>query len=220
MNIAQNVVHEVNEVDKTLQLLGITSQQLREIVSKGQMIRATVTNNHPQTAAGTFVYHETVRAKRDILMACGWTSHTVNNCELTAHPGKNITISVSGGNKETGNQYGTPQTKNPKGSQTELLVVENSNQLDMFSPNNEQQEDKLDDTTCQNWMLLYYPDFQNNEVRLELSLPTSIGRNGKVNNWRLRLILEPIQLDPESDATYEPDYAPEPDIQIERKGQD
>ena len=216
----KKVIHNSNEVDSVLEFIGVTTQQIKEIVSKGQMIRNTVTPNHPITAAGTFAYHEMVKAIRDALIPMGWTRQTVNNCELTAHPVKNITISVSGGNKETGNQFGIPETKNPKGSQTELLVIENSYQDDMFTPKNELTAGKFDQVACQNWILLYHHDPQNNEVRIELSLPTSIGRNGKINGWHLRLIIDPIQLNPEVNTIFKPDYAPEPEIQIERRVQE
>ena len=216
----KKVIHEVNAVDSVLETIGITTKQIQEIVSKGQMIRNTVTLNHPKTAAGTFAYHEMVKAIRDALLPLGWTRQTVNNCELTAHPVKNINISVSGGDEQTGNQYGIPETKNPKGSQTELLVVENANQYDMFTPSNELAPDNFNTIICQNWILLYHHDNRKNEVRIELSLPISIGRSGKINGWHLRLIIEPIQLSPEEITIYKPDYAPEPEIKIERRGQE
>lgn len=220
MALVKKVIHDADEVSSVLEMIGVTANQLREIVSKGQMIRNTVTPNHPITAAGTFAYHETVKAKRDTLLPLGWTRQTVNNCELTAHPVKNITISVSGGNGETGNQYGIPETKNPKGSQTELLVIENSYQDDMFAPKNDLAAGRFDEIVCQNWILLYHHDPLRNEVRIELALPTSIGRNGKINGWHLRLIIDPIQLNPEPDAIYKPDYAPESEIRITRRGQE
>jgi len=218
MNTAKNVIIDAYEVESYLEKYGISTQILRRIVSEGQMIRNTVTENHPVTAAGTLPYHETVKAKRDALRPLGWTKQTTNNCELTAHPSGNITISVSGGNKETGNQYGNPETKNPKGSQTELLVTANINQPDLFQNDIEFNASNLDEITCQNWVLLYYFDAHKNEVRIELSLPTSIAPNGKINGWKSRLIIDPIQLDPETDDLYQPDYAPDPDIKITRKG--
>jgi len=216
MIVSNCIVIDSNEAVDILKNLDLEPETLREIVSKGQMARNSVTPNHPLTAAGTFVYHETVRAKRDTLLQREWTKQSVSNCELTAHPHKNMTISVSVGDNETGNKLGNPKTKNQKGSQVELLINGNGIQEDMFTPSKNQATPDIKDIECQNWILLYHHDRQKDEVRLELSLPMSIGLNNKIDDWHYRIILDPIPLGTAHIENYEPDYALETDITVER----
>jgi hypothetical protein len=46
--------------------------------------------------------------------------------------------------------------------------------------------------TAQTWILLFFADLKNDEVRIELSLPVGMDDNGQVTAWDERLILPPV----------------------------
>lgn len=65
------------------------------------------------------------------------------------------------------------------------------------------------------WILLVHR--ARGEVRCELSLPTSMGVDGRVDGWRERIILGAIPTDPDLMEITPPTPPDQPDIHVDVK---
>jgi len=214
MDIALNIFSSEESVEERLQQLGLSHEHLKYAVAQGQSARNTSTPNHPTNAGGTMAFLEAVKGLRDSLLPEGWVIQNVRNLSMTVNPETNLAIVVSGGSNDTGLQEGYPTTRNPKGHQTKHYL--SVNQKDLFQDNVVPVNDVEDDSTNQTWLLLYCFDAKAQEIRSELSLPTSIDSLGRVCGWNERILLKSIPLDGEL-IDIEPDFSPEIDIDIERQ---
>jgi len=217
MNIL-NFADNPQETISKLENLGLTHSILEEIIKRSQLARSNTTDNHPNNSGGTYAWHEAVCAARDILCPLGWLKQEANNKELTVNPSRTIAIDISGGTKDTGLKSGFPQTRNPKGKQTKMLVNHNQGQLFEFNVDLEHVEYPTDE--YQTWVLLYY--FENSskkkEIRYELSLPISMEHN-KIVGWSERIICAPLALNKIIVPVHENEYAPEVDVEISVKNE-
>ena len=71
-----------------------------------------------------------------------------------------------------------------------------------------------DENQLTTWLLLIH--HANNEIRSELSQPSEIGLDGRIDGWRERILLHPIPLDAEP-LTITPPSQPDLDVEIRRK---
>lgn len=191
-------------VQTKLDAIGIPFDIIKEIVMRGHFARSTATDSHPNNSGGTFQWHEMIRSKRDLLKPLGWIKQDTNNKALTVNPTRTLALDISGGTKETGRSGGTPQTRNPKGEQTEKLVNINQQQMQLFELN--PVSDNLNNIDeYQTWILLYCFEIINGEkeIRFELSLPTMM-ENGRITGWSERIIFDPIYPDSPLDYSLTP----------------
>ena len=199
-----NLLHtEGNAVDR-LSELGIAISVLTESVWQGYLARSRTTANHPRIARGIIMWAETVAVLREQLRPQGWVKSDKGNYELTVNEKEGLAIVVTTGDEATGIVGATPSNKCPKGVNT-AEAVEANNQLDMFSELLPTIEEVQGPTT---WVLLMH--LAANEVRCELSLPSSIS-SGKINGWKERIILPSVPLDNDSVEIELPDL---PDIEV------
>ena len=212
MAIPLQIYSDPDSVDDQLAKLGLTSEQIKQAVLQGQAARNNSTPHHPANAGGTMAFFEVVRSLRDMLIPKGWIAQSVQNLSMTVNPDVNISITVSGGSAETGIAEGYPTTRNPKGQQTKVYVSHNQADLfdDIESPVNLDEE-----VHSQTWLLLYYYDVSNNELRTELSLPVAIDSYARIRGWKARILIEPIPLNGEH-IDIETEYSPEIDIDVKR----
>lgn len=179
------------EADERLATMGLDRERLLEVVEQGQMAFVSCTANHPPFVPSLWAWGETVRALRDYLLPQGWFRSDTKNYSLVLDPSRRCAIAVATGNEGTGLEDASPATKTPKGPNTKGAIVQNQ-QLDMFyaladnvadvSPENDlEYEQQL------TWVLLIYRGQE--EVRCEVSLPVSIGDDGRIDGWRERIIL-------------------------------
>lgn len=217
MNIL-NFADNPQETISKLEYLGLTPSILEEIIKRSHLARSNTTDNHPNNSGGTYAWHEAVCATRDILRPLGWLKQEANNKALTVNPSRTVAIDISGGTKDTGLGSGFPQTRNPKGKQTKMLVNHNQGQLFEFNVGLEHEEGPTDE--YQTWVLLYH--FENNskkkEIRYELSLPISM-EHDKIVGWSERIICAPLVLDEIIVPVQESEYAPEVDVEISVKNE-
>lgn len=181
-----------DEVIEQLTLLNVTKYLLTEAVKKGHAARANTTENDPPGAAGTMAFFAIVRALRESLIPIGWKKKTISNLSLTCNPATSIAIVVSSGDKNVGieSQYSVaPKTKNPKGKKTEDYILGNLDLIETFVEKTNKAHE------FQTWVMLYFYDHLNSQIRLELSLPIDMDSYGHVNSWRQRIILPPVLLD-------------------------
>jgi hypothetical protein len=187
---------EYYDVKDQLSALNLTSDLLTEPVKRGQAARNNATENDPSNAAGTMAFFATVRASRELLIPLGWEKREIRNLSLISNPKTSVSIVVATGDNNVGIKEAIPKTKNPKGKQAELYISTNRDIFsdDIFS-NDDFTEQNIDTSEFQTWVLMYYLDVKENQIRLELSLPTDQNIRGQINSWKERVILEPILLD-------------------------
>jgi len=205
----QSLLHTEEKATDRLSQLGIPIAVLTESVWQGYLARARTTTNHPRIARGIIMWAETVAVLREQLRPKGWVKSDKGNYELAVNEKESLAIVVTTGDDATGIVGATPSNKCPKGVNT-AEAVEVNNQLDMFSELLPAEAEFQGLTT---WVLLIH--LATNEVRCELSLPSSIF-SGKINGWKERVILPSLPLDEGSVEIELPDL-PEIEVLIKKK---
>jgi hypothetical protein len=140
------------------------------------------------------------------------------NYPLTVHPAGSICIAVTTGDDGTGLADRTPTNKVRKGTQTAGAVAGNTGQMRLFSdedltslPEAVFNQERKERTT---YILLLYRDSRQQVVRSELSIPTSMNSDGRINSWKERILLPAVPFDGTPIDFVEPN---EPDLDIEIK---
>ena len=209
------VLHsEPSGIRSRLADLGLQEEPLRDVVRQGYFSYASCSGNHPPLVPAIWQWGETVRALREYLLPLGWSRSDANNYSLVIDQSERIAIAVATGDDGTGLINAVPSTKSPKGPNT--IAAVNVNQLELaleFSPavsrtpaNSAEAEGR-----AVTWLLLICRGY--NEVRCELSLPSSMKGDGYIDGWRERILLGSIPLDSD---TVEIIPAPtQPDITID-----
>ena len=202
------------EIRNRMSELGIEEERLRDVVRRGYLAYATCTENHPRFIRGIWAWAETVRALREYLMPLGWQRSDDNNYSLAIDPSDDIAIAVATGDEGTGREEMSPTTKTPKGPNTVEAVTNNQFSFEFAEVAYRKGPEPEADTNKERatWILLLFR--ASNEVRCEISLPSSIGPDGKIDGWTERILLRPIPLDGDSVKVAPPT---QPDIVVEVK---
>lgn len=208
-----------SENHSALESLGLKHEWLSQICMRALAAFNQATYYDAASAAGIYAYLAAVRAKREILCPQGWQLMRQNNLEMTKNPNDNTAIIVSSGDENTGVRDKIPKTKNPKGSQTKMIVYQNHEPMPLFpSLDNLEADEKKAIEIGSTWILLYHIDSVNSQLRMELSLPIEMDVDElRVSGWDTRIILSPIDFnDPVANLEHEirPEYNPEPEIKI------
>lgn len=202
---------EALDIYQRLALLGLKESSLREAMMQGYLARARLTANHPRIFHGTSTWAETVASLRELLRPDSWEKSDIGNYELTLNSTQDIAIQVVTGDEGTGLPQAMPSNKCPKGRNT-IEAINNNHQLDLF--------EELIPLACRGiknlstWILLYR--IATDEIRCELSLPSTISEEGKIRGWKERIILRPLYRG-EKPFEVRPTQNPEIDIEIKRK---
>jgi len=181
------------EVSNRLTALGVTEEILREAVEAGERARLTCTANHPRTTPGLLGWAESVKTLRDRLIPQGWTKREDGGLPTVVHPKGTVSLAVTTGDEGTGLEVGELKSKYTKGAATAAVVEMNFTQLGfdegLLGP---RLLNKVSST-----MLTWYLVVRrlSHEIRFELSLPSGLGENGQVVDWKERIIFAPITLD-------------------------
>jgi len=212
-----NVVLRVEpwDVQARLAQLGLEEEPLRDVVRRGYLAFITCTANHPPLIPGIWAWGETVRALREYVLPIGWRRSDENQYSVVIDPKGRIAIAVATGDEGTGRRDLLPSTKAPKGPSTIGAVNANQLQLSLFSepPSIPAPVDSADDNDERvTWLLLIHR--VSAEVRCELSLPFSMGADGRIDGWQERIILGSVPLDGDLVEIVPP---PQPDITIDVK---
>lgn len=207
---------QADDVQDRLAALGLDAERLTDIVRRGYVAFASSTPNDPPLYPGFSAWAMMVRGLREYLLPA-WERSDENNYSLVINPAGDVAIAVATGDEATGLTTGSPTTKSAKGPSTVEAVASNQLQLDLPhvdpaapAPSRPASGEEQRMT----WILLVYR--AQGEVRCELSLPTSMGDDGRVDGWRERIILGAIPTDP---AVLEitPPQPPLPDITVDVK---
>lgn len=200
------------EIASRLEQLGVNERALREAIYQGHLQRTRLTLNHPVIYHGLNMWGEVVAALREQLRPLEWVREDIGSYALTAHEELKLAISVASGDEATGNPSAHPSNRSRKGRNT-VDAIEANRQLELFEqlpPEDQVEEGK------QTWVLMHHTDTSRGEIRVELSRPSSIGKDGKINEWAERIILNSIPFDDDLVEIYAPN-GPDIDIDIRRK---
>lgn len=199
--------------------LGLDVEALCEVVRRSYYSYISCSPNHPPLVRGIWGWGEAVRALRDYVLPLGtWRRSDDRHYSLVIDDSRGVAIAVATGDDATGNPDLSPTTRAVKGISMLLSVVANQAQLNLFSDDdaggpatNEDAEDRQGLVT---WVFLIHRS--SNEVRCEISLPSSMGADGRINAWRERIILPAVPVDGDQVEVAKPDTAA-PDIEVEVK---
>jgi hypothetical protein len=179
------------EVRNRLDQLGVTKDQLLEVVEAAVGGRRNCTNFDPRSAPGWASWRDGNRRLREILVPLGWDSDEADGIPSVIHRTSKIKITVSNTDAGTGLKDHRPQQTSRKGSATEEIVARNQLVL----------QDVLDNALIQNpvpisrmvqpgyvpcWYLCVYSE--DDVVRAELACPI-LCEEGYFKDFHERIIL-------------------------------
>lgn len=212
---ACQIFNDLEDVAYRLGQLRMTPEAVREAVYQGHLHRVRLTPNHPTIFPGMEMWGWIVGSLRDQLRTLGWVAHEKANYPVTVHQDLKLAIAVASADAGVGNPFCIPTNRSKKGKNT-VDAIEQNCQLDMFADLIPEPTRFAEYDGYETWILLHYTDHANNEIRLELSRPSSIDQSGKINAWSERILLGTIDLDDDF-AAITSDSGPDIDIDIRRK---
>jgi hypothetical protein len=199
-------------VRQELAALGLSPEILNDAMAIGESYRALCTLNDPPSFHGVTAWARTLRGLREILSHKEWTKDDAGNYSTVVSPDKSLAISVATGDKETGvydptRPLACPKLKHPKGNMTRAAVNQNATALYLFPDMAADAKAKADEREAAEkritWILLKRRD--GDTVFSELSLPSKFSDGGQISWWQHRIILEPFDVDPQSDVADDSD---------------
>lgn len=219
---ATSILFDPDDVQRSLQPLGLTPSVLDEALKWGMHERLNCSPLLPTTLPGVTQWGHTIVGLRRQVMGDGWTIESHQNLPVTIAPDESFAIVVYTGDKDTGLRHGHPTNKAKKGLKAQQAVLRNTKSGELFpetlQPGQEQAKNVL-----KTWVLLYHLDATNPKqpvLRSELSLPSKFDQKlGKILDWEIRIILDTIDLsdDPEIVKTYVDEPEIPLDIPVRRK---
>jgi hypothetical protein len=207
------IVEEPIKVRVRIKELGLTEKILNDALRAGITARSNCTEHHPRNYPGIVMWAEIVRFLGDALKPLGWKRSDKSNFPLVVREDGQVAIAVAGGDNLTGSSNPTakPSSRHPRGRITEKAVKQNAYPFLPFNPPVTEEIKKNTST----WFLLH--SRQGTQVLCELSLPTDIDNLGYFKDWHERILLNPIQIDPEK--LYLPKEEPiHPEISVKIRG--
>ena len=202
------------DIDYRLAQLGLKHTPIVEAVKRGYVAFISSTPNDPPLFPGFAAWAMVVRALREYLLPEGWQRSDENNYSLVVNSAGTVAIAVATGDDGTGDADEHPTTKSSKGPSTVEAVVSNQLKLDLGyePPELPQPARPAAKEQRETWLLLVHR--AQGEVRCELSLPTSMGSDGRVDGWQERIILSAIPTDPDIFGVATPSPPDQPDIDV------
>ncbi len=201
-----------DEVDAALAALGLRLEPLLEAIRAGYLARASCTANDAPFYPALSQWNRTVRVLREKLLVEGWSKSDDGNYCVVISPDGSIAIAAASGCENTGNSTLLPTTKSAKGPNTVDAVLVNAMQLRFPGIIQSPRAEAVDGRVT--WLLLFHCN--ERELRAELSLPASMGDDGRPNAWKERIILPTIPLDPIL-PDVAPDFGPDFEIDVKRR---
>ena len=188
-------VFEGHESTRELAGMDLTQGLLADPVRRAILFaKATTTKHDPPTSRGIYRSGRANRNLRDLLVPRGWISKTVNNYCRTVHPSQSFAINVTSGNDHTGNPHKFPSFRSQKGWVTHQVIEVNQFTFLGLTPGFPDWPARKPDFT---WVLLYFADDSESDIKAELSLPIKLDKEGLSVSWQTRIILDPIDLETE-----------------------
>jgi hypothetical protein len=209
--------YEIADVDSRLADLGLNEALLAEVVRQGYVAFISCSPNDPPFFPGFSAWASMVRSLREYLLPA-WERSDDNNYSLVVNVAGTVAIAVATGDEATGRRGETPTTKSSKGPSTSGAVNLNQMQLALTIEGTTVPTVSTSDHDAaprMTWILLVHR--AANEVRCELSLPSSMGADGRVDRWEERIILKAIPTDPAFMEITPPPQLPDITIDVKRR---
>lgn len=210
----RRVLVDSDQIEAQLrQQFGATLGEMEAIAVAIYRAFVQVSALHPKGFNGTSGWAEGCANLRAVMIPKGWLPMDPQNQPRVVSKNLKVAITVSSGTAHTGVADQIPQTRNDKGAQTANSVNFNARQGLLFPGPVASRDATWHVSGGQSlWMFLYYIDFENRELRYELSQPTSMSDTDKVNDWSMRYIFPSLRFSAEAD---EQESFDTPDIDIE-----
>lgn len=220
MQTKTKVRSESKDVAEQLAELGLTADLLRTALEEGWRLAADCTKHDPPNLPGIIVWGKTIRHLRDALIPEGWRADNTMNYSTVVAPDKQTALAVAAGDECTGMDGVTPCTRSPKGPATRKALNRNQLTFANFAEHfPKPTRRRVMGTQRLTWLLLHCVDVERGEIRLELSLPSEMDEQGRIAEWRERILLQPIAHLPEAFTSMSvDDESADVEINIERKG--
>jgi len=194
------------EVPGRLASLALDEPALRGAVEEGVKRHLfNCTKNDP--APGIVGYDKITRALRDRLIPTrNWKREKRRQQPITIRVDGRVAVIVAGGDDFTGlidPDLPDPSTRSKKGTATVGAVQDNVASFADIDPTFAEVVPARPEV--QTWVLLYYVDPDNLEIRVELSLPIMLNDEQHICKWYDRIVLAPIPFDAEDVPVEEDD---------------
>lgn len=194
--------------------MGLEEEPLREVVSRCFHSFISCTQNHPPFVKGIWQWGEAVRFLREYTLPLGLRRSDEDNFSVVVDDERRFAIAVATGDEATGIAELLPTTRAQKGISTLLAVVENQAQLNLFTDAEAPVVPVDNRKKVVTWILLIHR--AKDEVRCELSLPSSMGEDGRINAWHERIILAAVPVNGDQIEIDVPNV-PEIVVEVNRK---
>ncbi|WHL17603.1 hypothetical protein [Stenotrophomonas acidaminiphila] len=217
MEAIAHVVVEASKIEADIQrIFGFDVRELDGVAKTVLTSFIQTTKLHPKGFGGTRAWGDGSAAIRAALIPLGWHPEDPQNQPRIVSADQRLAITVSSGSAYTGVADRTPQTRNDKGAQTSVSVGFNARQGELFPVTGQVVPLSQAESGQALWILLYYIDLDNRELRYELSRPTAMSEHDKVNGWSTRYIFSPLRFDADVDVDHlHRSYEDLPDIDIQ-----
>lgn len=186
------------DYEDRLAALGLRSEYLYHAIQADEQDRRLVTENNPVQAGGTRGYFSRVRGLREVLIPReGWKRANLNGLPLVINPDRTIAIDVLLGDHKTGwvGPY-HPRSHRPVGNGKARLIAQNPAVIPLFSvpvPPDTADLEGEDLSDLATWSFITNRRVYQDKVVVssELSLPCSVGKDGRVDGYSQRIPLPP-----------------------------
>jgi hypothetical protein len=182
------------EVSNRLEDIGVTKEQLLEVVRSMQAAKNGCTDNDPPSAPGWSAWRDGTRRLREVLAPSGWVKDDTDMISSAFHKANGIRLLVCNTDSGTGLEESEPQNCSFKGSATDRAINSNEVQILMTSILDQSLPDDVvpfdpaanDLVKIVHWYLCVY--INGEAVRAELSCPVKIA-SGYFSAFHERIIL-------------------------------
>ncbi len=202
-----------------LQALGLNEDLLQKAVKHGVAQSLICTAFDPRSSKGFIKWAKTnAKLREELALVKGkrWKLSDKRNYPRSLNVDRRIAITAVSGDSQTGCEDGlAPKTRWPKGVATQLACKVNAKQISFADILPSEFSKPVDEETLSTWMLVYYVDEEQKEVRIELSLPVGIDNRGRVSAWDKRIILESWSLEPT--VKLQDEMSEEYEVPVERR---
>jgi hypothetical protein len=210
--LSTKLIRNTSDINSELARLGVPAEVLKDAALAWLNGASKFGSLVPAQVPGIAAWGEAVGTLRELLCQRGWvSSESRGGLATVTNPENNISIGVVRGDENTG-LSGNAMSLRRRGPATVAVVEQNIEQLSLFAGKDFGVRPAVKDGTT--WVLLLHRT--ESELRYELSLPTKIGQDGRIVDFKVRLQFDaiplhtPVIVDPMADA-------PTVDITILRK---
>ncbi|MFD7122033.1 hypothetical protein ACFWAA_34090 [Streptomyces sp. NPDC059922] len=185
-----------HEADVRLSEMGLSVANVRTSVTTGDDARRRVSVKfYPRNFPGVTMWAETLASLRRELLKTrqGWRIGQTGNYETVYSAQRNLAFAVVAGDKYTGIEGSRdPRLTRRRGPKTKERIERNAayEQLALKLDLPLLAEEIPADEACSTWFLVVYAD--EDYIRMEVSLPVDIRKDGLVGEWVERIIVDPV----------------------------